>query len=159
MVNTKKNSRVEYLDQVISIMGSAYGVQERAPGPGLKLQALTKLANSCIGQSSFKLQAASILSLTGPWIRDRVGLRKMKRALMRSSMRAAQGPWLRDENIAPGIARHWRPRTRVTNYLLNLKPQAPSLLRYKPQASSPKQQASSFKPQASSSMILDPRYI
>ena len=26
-------------DQVISIMGSAYGVQERAPGPGLKLQA------------------------------------------------------------------------------------------------------------------------
>ena len=46
MVNIKKNSRVEYLDQVISIMGSAYGVQERAPGPGLKLQALTKLANS-----------------------------------------------------------------------------------------------------------------
>jgi len=39
MVNIKKNSRVEYLDQVISIMGSAYGVQERAPGPGIKLQA------------------------------------------------------------------------------------------------------------------------
>ena len=32
-------------------------------------------------------------SLTGPWIWDIVGLRKMKRALMRSSMRAAQGLW------------------------------------------------------------------
>ena len=42
-------------------------------------------------------------SLTGPWIWDIVGLRKMKRALMRSSMRAAQGPWLRDEIIAPGM--------------------------------------------------------
>jgi hypothetical protein len=57
----------------------------------------------------------------------------MKRALMRSSMRAAQGPWLRDENIAPGIARHWRPRTRVTH---------PSS---KYQASSIKRQASSFR--------------
>jgi len=35
-------------DQVISIMGSAYGVQERAPDPGLKQQA-----------SSVKLQASS----------------------------------------------------------------------------------------------------
>ena len=98
-------------------------------------------------------------SLTGPCIWDIVGLRKMKRALMRSSMRAAQGPWLRDENIAPGIARHWRPRPRVTNSLSNLKLQAPSLLRYKRQASSPELQASSSKPQASSSMILEPRYI
>ena len=38
----------------------------------------------------------------------------------------------------------------------NLKLQAPSLLRYKLQASSPKQQASSSKPQAASSVILDP---
>ena len=30
-------------DQVISIMGSAYGVQERAPGPGLKFQAANVL--------------------------------------------------------------------------------------------------------------------
>ena len=78
---------------------------------------------------------------------------------MRSSMRAAQGPWLRDEIIAPGIARHWRPRPRVTNSLSNLKLQAPSLLRYKRQASSPELQASSSKPQASSSMILEPRNI
>jgi len=35
-----------------------------------------------------------------------------------------------------------------------LKPQAPSSLNNKPQASSPKQQASSSKPQASSSKIL-----
>ena len=40
-------------------------------------------------------------SLTGPWIWDIVGLRKKKRALMRSSMRAAQGPWLRE-----GISQH-----------------------------------------------------
>ena len=77
-------------------------------------------------------------SLTGPWIWDIVGLRKKKNALMRSSMRAAQGPWLRDENIAPGIARHWRPRTRVTNPLLNLKLQAPSSSSAKRQASQPK---------------------
>jgi len=66
MVNTKKNSRVEYLDQVISIMGSAYGVQERAPGPGLKQQASSaKLfkhqATSIKPQAtSVKLQATSV---------------------------------------------------------------------------------------------------
>ena len=37
------------------------------------------------------------------------------------------------------------------------KPQAPSELSFKQQASSPKQQASSFKPEASSSMIREPR--
>ena len=84
-------------------------------------------------------------SLTGPWIWDIVGLRKKKRALMRSSMRAAQGPWLRDENIAPGIARHWRPRPRVTHPLSNPKLQASS---HKLQAPSNKLQASSHKLQA-----------
>jgi len=39
------------------------------------------------------------------------------------------------------------------------KPQAPSLEKYKRQASSPKQQASSFKPQAASSLIREPRYM
>jgi len=39
------------------------------------------------------------------------------------------------------------------------KPQAPSFVSNKPQASSPKLQASSFKPQASSSLIREPRYI
>ena len=38
MVNTRKNSHVEYLDQVISL-SPRDGVVERAPGPGLKLQA------------------------------------------------------------------------------------------------------------------------
>ena len=75
--------------------------------------------------------------------------------------------------IKPARARNWQPRTRVTHPLsshklqassitllyLGSKLQAPSLLRYKPQASSPKQQASSSKPQASSSMILEPRNI
>ena len=83
---------------------------------------LYRLVNACIDQGpeagpkvrpqAFKL-GGKRSSLTGPWIWDIVGLRKMKRALMRSSMRAAQGPWLRDEIIAPGIARHWGPRTRV----------------------------------------------
>jgi len=59
----------------------------------------------------------------------------------------------------PARARNWQPRTRVTNSLSNLKLQAPSLLRYKRQASSPELQASSSKPQASSSMILEPRNI
>jgi len=38
MVNTKKNSRVEYLDQVIS-NSSLREHAARAPGPGLKRQA------------------------------------------------------------------------------------------------------------------------
>ena len=38
MVNTKKNSHVEYLDQVISPMKLSHS-EERAPGPGLKFQA------------------------------------------------------------------------------------------------------------------------
>ena len=38
MVNTKKNSHVEYLDQVIS-NPEARTASERAPGPGLKRQA------------------------------------------------------------------------------------------------------------------------
>ena len=51
-------------DQVISKRVNTYGVQKRAPGPGLKLQAATKLVNACIDQSepqapSNKLQAAS----------------------------------------------------------------------------------------------------
>ena len=73
---------------------------------------LYRLVNACIDQGpeagpkvrpqAFKL-GGKLSSLTGPWIWDIVGLRKMKRALMRSSMRAAQGPWLRDEIIAPGM--------------------------------------------------------
>jgi len=39
MVNTKKNSHVEYLDQVISLKSFDGNNLERAPGPGLKLQA------------------------------------------------------------------------------------------------------------------------
>ena len=58
MVNTKKNSRVEYLDQVISIMGSAYGVQERAPDPGLKLEAPSSKRQAPSWDSA-KLQASS----------------------------------------------------------------------------------------------------
>ena len=60
---------------------------------------LYKLVNACIDHGpgwahpgSRKL-GRKLSSLTGPWIWDIVGLRKMKRALMRSSMRAAQGPW------------------------------------------------------------------
>jgi hypothetical protein len=100
---------------------------------------LYKLVNACIDHGpgwahpGSRKQGRKLSSLTGPKLWDIVGLRKMKRALMRSSMRAAQGPWLRDENIAPGIARHWRPRPRVTN---------PSS---KYQASSIKRQASSFR--------------
>ena len=49
MVNTKKNScPIGYkkkMDQVIS-NSSATAPAQRAPGPGLKLQTLTKLANS-----------------------------------------------------------------------------------------------------------------
>jgi len=90
-------------------------------------------------------------SLTGPWIWDIVGLRKMKRALMRSSMRAAQGPWLRDENIAPGIARHWRPRTRVITSVYKLSNQPTHSAR-------PQAKGSSFKPEATSSKILEPGY-
>jgi len=41
---------------------------------------------------------------------------------------------------------------QATSYKL----QAPSEERYKPQASSPKQQDSSFKPQAASSLTRDP---
>ena len=45
-VSTKKNSRGNK-DQVISgVVFSSRAVGTRAPGPGLKLQALTKLANS-----------------------------------------------------------------------------------------------------------------
>ena len=90
-------------------------------------------------------------SLTGPWIWDIVGLRKKKRALMRSSMRAAQGPWLRDENIAPGIARHWRPRTRVITLVYKLSNQPT-------QASRPQAMGSSFMPEVTSSRILEPGY-
>mgnify|MGYP003655625195 FL=1 len=39
MVNTKKNSHVEYLDQVISANKRDGGMKVRAPGPGLKFQA------------------------------------------------------------------------------------------------------------------------
>ena len=39
MVNIKKNSRVEYLDQVISANKRDGGMKVRAPGPGLKHQA------------------------------------------------------------------------------------------------------------------------
>ncbi len=99
-----------------------------------------------IASSGLKLS-----SLTGPGIWDIVGLRKMKRALMRSSMRAAQGPWLRDENIAPGIARHWRPRPRVITSVYKLSNQPT-------QAASPQANGSSFKPESTSSSILDPGY-
>jgi len=70
---------------------------------------------------------------------------------MRSSMRAAQGPWLRDENIAPGIARHWRPRTRVITSVYKLSNQPT-------QSTSPQAKGSSFKPEATSSRILEPGY-
>ena len=39
MVNIKKNSHVEYLDQVISANKRDGGMKVRAPGPGLKFQA------------------------------------------------------------------------------------------------------------------------
>ena len=45
MVNTKTKFPRGILDQVIS-NPEARTASERAPGPGLKLQALTKLANS-----------------------------------------------------------------------------------------------------------------
>jgi len=90
-------------------------------------------------------------SLTGPGIWDIVGLRKMKRALMRSSMRAAQGPWLRDENIAPGIARHWRPRPRVITSVYKLSNQPT-------QESKPQAKGSSLTPESTSSKILEPGY-
>jgi len=48
MVNTRKEFPREYTDQVISL-SPRDGVVERAPGPGLKLQA-----------SSYKRQATSI---------------------------------------------------------------------------------------------------
>ena len=60
---------------------------------------LYKLVNACIDHGpgwahpgSRKL-GRKLSSLTGPKLWDIVGLRKMKRAPMRSSMRAAQGPW------------------------------------------------------------------
>ena len=50
-------------DQVISIMGSAYGVQERAPGPGLK-KSIWFFKNGtgwCVRHDpSFKPQASSV---------------------------------------------------------------------------------------------------
>ena len=120
---------------------------------------LYRLVNACIDQGpeagpkvrpqAFKL-GGKLSSLTGPWIWDIVGLRKKKRALMRSSMRAAQGPWLRE-----GISQH----ALGTGYHGPGSFYLPKDSSNKPQASSPKQQASSSKPQASSSMILDPRYI
>jgi len=66
-------------------------------------------------------------------------------------MRAAQGPWLRDENIAPGIARHWRPRPRVITLVYKLSNQPT-------QSTSPQAKGSSFKPEATSSKILEPGY-
>ena len=42
MVNIKKNSHVEYLDQVISANKRDGGMKVRAPGPGLKVSS-TKL--------------------------------------------------------------------------------------------------------------------
>ena len=57
MVNTRKNSRVEYLDPVISLSPSD-GWVERALDPGLKLQASsTKLSK--LQAASFKPQATS----------------------------------------------------------------------------------------------------
>ena len=44
-VSIKKNSRGNK-DQVISLRNAATAAGRRAPGPGLKRQALTKLANS-----------------------------------------------------------------------------------------------------------------
>ena len=64
MVNTKKNSHVEYLDQVISPMKLSHS-EERAPGPSFKLQASSpklhkhQAASIKPQAASFKRQAAS----------------------------------------------------------------------------------------------------
>ena len=162
MVNTKKNSGVTAITK--RDIGHPQGLSFGFPPPGCKLASLQALNTNYIGWSMHALtmaqggparEAASsgrkLSSLTGPWIWDIVGLRKMKRALMRSSMRAAQGPWLRDENIAPGIARHWRPRTRVITSVYKLSNQPT-------QSASPQAKGSSFKPEATSSKILEPGY-
>ena len=57
MVNTRKNSHVEYLDTVISLSPSD-GWVERAPGPSFKLQASEAPSNKLQAQSD-KLQASS----------------------------------------------------------------------------------------------------
>ena len=51
MVNTKKNSRVEYLDQVISCGIRRRPSSGRAPGPGLKPQAASRKRQASIFNS------------------------------------------------------------------------------------------------------------
>ena len=58
MVNTKKNSRVEYLDQVISCGIRRRPSSGRAPGPGPKLQAASRKPQASRAASS-KPQAPS----------------------------------------------------------------------------------------------------
>ena len=57
-VNTKKNS-LGNKDQVISIVGSAYGGPQRAPDPGLKYQA-SSLKPQASSAKLFEQQAASV---------------------------------------------------------------------------------------------------
>ena len=109
MENIKKNS---FGNRTGSLAESWFISDGKSRSMAARDLVLYKLVNACIDQGpeagpkvrpqAFKL-GGKRSSLTGPWIWDIVGLRKMKRALMRSSMRAAQGPWLRDEIIAPGM--------------------------------------------------------
>jgi hypothetical protein len=68
MVNTRKNSRVEYLDQVISCGIRRRPSSGRAPGPGLKPQASSSKPQATETQAaSDKQQATSYKLQAGPF--------------------------------------------------------------------------------------------
>jgi len=120
----------------------------------------TSIARRCMGTSvpihtgprarasSHKPQASS---LTGPWIWDIIGPMQAQSAAQcersGSGINTIIKPGLQ---VGPGIP------SSLISFSSLLKPQAPSCVSRKLQASSPKLQGSSSKPQATSSRISDP---
>jgi len=98
--------------------------------------------------SSLKPQASG---LTGPWIWDIIGLMQAQSAAQCEQPGSGTNTIIKlGFQVGPGVP------SSLVSFSSLLKPQAPSSVSRKPQASSPKLQGSSSKPQATSFLITDP---